>query len=693
MKKIRGGGIGAGLCWRMVLFIDVVTTLLAAAITVGASPISSQTTSLPNKRTLKRDNVEDKSTFKEDDEESNPHLWYRRTKRLPPPVQTDSFSKSTKRRHLSETMDPEEFKQRAREVMSTMHPNKETLTKLSSEELSSHASKAAEAEDERNRRLRAAGGGGRRQNPRDAHNDNEEEENKEENYGWLRRAGWGGENYYEPYSDSNLASPGEYYDKWAQGYRMLGGFIDCDHKKDQDDRRRRRRRMDGEQQNERDLSGSGDDRGDDYGCSRWMMWAAYVNPNYQGGEYEEYFPSDDTESPISSLDCHSANTEWELLGVYRQEFYQYIEQISKHLWAIDEYDYIVALAGLAYMSDYDCFHTGNYDGNGNSIYAGVEPLEAGYWQMQLYSDQTCLEKNSNSGYSFDDFGYGSDPDLGSKDEGDDGRDESYVYETWYATQEATLTMLNEVYDTFKYCTLCMDYPTYQDGYFIGDYGIDDDDIINQCWKFHSHDSFACEAECIHLGDKQGTILQVHYGDKTFGASWSGSSQSSTSDGSANANNHNRGSATRASSVSRLDKLKANIFVTLSGILFVATALAFAVARGSGAPLGSTDRSGKTRSLLTDEEKEMAQMAERSNNHSNSRRSKSRSKRSSSRHRSKSRHRDGRSSSHRASNDDDNDNKERRSRSKPKRSSSSRKKHSDGGEKKKSSSRRNGNDDL
>lgn len=592
--------------------------------------------------------------------EEEKHRWYQHTKKLPP-IRNKADPSSPRRRKLSETMDPEEFKQRAREKMSTMRPDEETLTKLSSDELSSHAFKAAE---EKGRKLRAGG------NSRGQNSDKEAEEGKDgENYGWLRRAGWGGENYYEPYSDSLLADPGEYYDKWAQGYRMLGGFIDCDHKKNQDDRRRRRMETN---QNERDLSGS-NDRGDDYGCSRWMMWAAYVNPNYQGGEYEEYFPSDDTVSPTSSLDCHSANTEWKLLGVYRQEFYQYLEQISKHLWAIDEYDYIVALAGLAYMSDSDCFDTGNYDGSGSTIYAGVEPLEGGNFQMQLYSDNTCLVKNTNSGYDFDDFGYGSDPYLGSKDEGDDGRDESYVYETWYATQEASLTMLNEVYDHFKYCTLCMDYPTYQDGYFIGDYGIDDDDIINQCWKFHSHDSFACEAECIHLGDKQGTILQVHYGDKTFGKSWSGSTGKASSQ-------------TTAPEVSQLDKLKANIFVTLSGVLFIATFLAFAVARGSGAP----DKSGKTRSLLTDEEKEKAQLAERS-----TRRSKSRSKRSgsidgrSSRRRSKSRHKDDgerKSSSRRASDDPE------RSRSKSKRSSS-RKRHSDSEKKKSSSSRRNANDDF
>ncbi len=58
------------------------------------------------------------------------------------------------------------------------------------------------------------------------------------------------------------------------------------------------------------------------------LFAQYVDPNYAGGGYDEYYGDD---AP-GSLNCHSPDTDWELIGVYRQEFYQYIEQISKHLW-------------------------------------------------------------------------------------------------------------------------------------------------------------------------------------------------------------------------------------------------------------------------------------------------------------------------------------------------------------------------
>ena len=71
----------------------------------------------------------------------------------------------------------------------------------------------------------------------------------------LRKLGWsqwsanGG-------STIDYADPGEDYDMWQQAFRMLGGFIDCDHSKDQGGG-----------------SHDGNDGGGD-GCSRWMLWAS-----------------------------------------------------------------------------------------------------------------------------------------------------------------------------------------------------------------------------------------------------------------------------------------------------------------------------------------------------------------------------------------------------------------------------------
>jgi hypothetical protein len=62
----------------------------------------------------------------------------------------------------------------------------------------------------------------------------------------------------DPYATSVLADPSQEYDKWAQAYRMLGGFIDCDHKKT------------GNNHHSQDNNKNNDDKS----CSRWMMWAA-----------------------------------------------------------------------------------------------------------------------------------------------------------------------------------------------------------------------------------------------------------------------------------------------------------------------------------------------------------------------------------------------------------------------------------
>jgi hypothetical protein len=63
------------------------------------------------------------------------------------------------------------------------------------------------------------------------------------------------------YSNSILADPSAFYDKWAQAYRMLGGFIDCDHAKSANSH------DNGNNNNNNNNNNNG-------ACSRWMLWAA-----------------------------------------------------------------------------------------------------------------------------------------------------------------------------------------------------------------------------------------------------------------------------------------------------------------------------------------------------------------------------------------------------------------------------------
>jgi hypothetical protein len=81
-----------------------------------------------------------------------------------------------------------------------------------------------------------------------------EEVEKLDDQPFMRRAAWGSGSS-GTYAEF-LEDPSQEYDKWQQAYRMLGGYIDCDHSQGEG-------------------SGSGDNNnGDDTACSRWMIWAA-----------------------------------------------------------------------------------------------------------------------------------------------------------------------------------------------------------------------------------------------------------------------------------------------------------------------------------------------------------------------------------------------------------------------------------
>lgn len=258
--------------------------------------------------------------------------------------------------------------------------------------------------------------------------------------------------------------------------------------------------------------------------------------------------------------------------------------------------------------------------------------------MGLYSDSQCLFVNTDTAYTYDDFGQKSDLYLGSKDKTDDDAFHAQAYQYWYDTQEYTFENLNTVYHDFKFCTSCVDYPTYQDGYFIGDDGKDDDDLINQCWKFYSHSSYNCDADCIAMGAAQGTITWINYNGKQFGSLIDGQ-YDSTHEGTKLGDSGTTITQSSASSDGhRLERLKANLFLTVSGIVFVATFLAFAVARGSSKKkVKSTSRSRSRR--LLDEDYDGDRRASRSSSaRSTKSRSKSRSGMSSSKSRSKSRSR-------------------------------------------------------
>ena len=149
-----------------------------------------------------------------------------------------------------------------------------------------------------------------------------------------------------------------------------------------------------------------------------------------------------------------------MLGVYRQELYQFYEQISKHLWGYQDYEYVVALAGLAYMTDEACSQVG-YTDDGGYLYAGVQPLPGAYISIELYTDARCLTIYSEGDYTYDYFELTSDIELGDSEDNYYGYYGEDAVGYWEEAQEYSLGKFNEVYEQYKYCTTCLDYPSYQ----------------------------------------------------------------------------------------------------------------------------------------------------------------------------------------------------------------------------------------
>jgi hypothetical protein len=75
---------------------------------------------------------------------------------------------------------------------------------------------------------------------------------------WKRKLWWSANkngNVASSQTKGKMADPSQNYDKWAQAYRMLGGYIDCDHPKSS---------------NKEGVSRDNNNKA----CSRWMIWAA-----------------------------------------------------------------------------------------------------------------------------------------------------------------------------------------------------------------------------------------------------------------------------------------------------------------------------------------------------------------------------------------------------------------------------------
>lgn len=146
------------------------------------------------------------------------------------------------------------------------------------------------------------------------------------------------------------------------------------------------------------------------------------------------------------MDCHLPNTEFELLGFFKEPNYdEWMEQLFKHLgiciWTDAEYEFMQDDREL--WPTY-CTAVGDEDGDGDGLYYHVKPLSGGSMTIGIYSDAACIEEYNDSKDALtilgDAYGY-ADAD----DEGQDNGDEDYTV----ADLEEYIDKWNSAFDIFK----------------------------------------------------------------------------------------------------------------------------------------------------------------------------------------------------------------------------------------------------
>lgn len=350
------------------------------------------------------------------------------------------------------------------------------------------------------------------------------EEEEEEEYGGMS----GMEQVYdvEPF-----AYGVDEYDEYQQAWRHMGFIVDCYPMVDDD-------------YYQNGGSGSGD-QGTEDACARYVLWAAYVDLEYEGGGIGEYQYFNLTDSSWDStacdysgsdrcakMDCHQENTHFSLLGFFKHKSYDdWMEQLFKHegfcVWNDEEY---------AFMSDareawpQGCIDSYTTADDGTEIYYDIKPVQGGDIEVGLYKDTQCIREYTPTG--------NNDPItveniLGNffLNNGDGSGDNYYDFSS--DTLEESMSRWNSAFEKFRICQPCVAYDLSNiDGskYYDDDGGgggdmfdcYDDADYtnVNQCMKFMAKTTMnTATFRDMSLGRYQGTLTATQMNGYSGSKNW------------------------------------------------------------------------------------------------------------------------------------------------------------------------------
>jgi len=344
------------------------------------------------------------------------------------------------------------------------------------------------------------------------------------------------------------------FDEGQQAWRFVGWWIDCNED------------IKGAYGNPDGGDNSHGSQSEDYeegACQRYLMWAAYIDPYYEGGgisEYQYYNTYNQAwdatpcnygggggsgdnggdGSRCAKMDCHEEDTEFELLGLFKHADYdEWFDQLFKHtgycVWDSDAYEFMQSASRNIPRG---CRDTGSTDSLLNPLYYALKPLSDGGMTIGIYKDTKCIEEY-NGWSSLGAVLGGNILAQASHDSGDDdgnGGDDGVEY-----TLSEALDIWSKHFDVWKVCHPCVAanlgnvgwdadddaskgdrYEGYfDDGYFDDGYnGNDQDDFdcnddagytnVNQCMKFMAKTNLMTATFTDYsLGTQQGSLEELH----------------------------------------------------------------------------------------------------------------------------------------------------------------------------------------
>jgi len=118
------------------------------------------------------------------------------------------------------------------------------------------------------------------------------------------------------------------------------------------------------------------------------------------------------------LDCHTKTTNsWLFLGFLREDAYHCTEQVMKHVWGFNCWDYPTWIASRECPFAFNCGYLATAD-DGTDLYAGPAPKYGGRLIIGLHTDEDCLYPTTK---------YGNADDWGLKDYHNDYSESPYNY--------------------------------------------------------------------------------------------------------------------------------------------------------------------------------------------------------------------------------------------------------------------------